>query len=97
MHSDVIARYPKMVLSDGDRTAHVFLDHVMFQFIYLTERLIQTYEQFIPLTMIICRHDRVKIVSLGNAAAERTANALHGREALATADALGASASQKSE
>jgi len=82
LYSDVISNYPKMALSRGDRTAHVFLDWgAMFQFIYLTEGLIPTYDHTTPLTAILCRHGLVKIISLGDGAAERTANALQGREA----------------
>jgi hypothetical protein len=79
--SDVISNYPKVELSRGDRTAHVFLDWgAMFQFIYLTEGQIPTYDQYTPLSSILCRYGSAKLVSLGDGSAERTANALQGRE-----------------
>jgi hypothetical protein len=85
LYSDVISNYPKMALSSGDRTAHVFIDWgAMLQFIYLTEGLIPTYDQNTPLATILCHHGSAKIVSLGEGAAERTANALQGREANST-------------
>jgi hypothetical protein len=83
--SDVISNYPKLELSRGDRTAHVFLDWgAMFQFIYLTEGQIPAYDDSSPLSAILCRHGTAKIVSLGDGAAERAANALQGREADST-------------
>jgi hypothetical protein len=79
--SDVISNYPKLELSRGDRTAHVFLDWgAMFQFIYLTEGQIPAYDQSTPLSTILCRYGSVKLVSLRDGAAERAANALQGRE-----------------
>jgi hypothetical protein len=78
--SEVISNYPKVELLGSDRTAHVFLDWgAMFQFIYLTEGQIPTYDHT-PLNAILCRHGLAKIVTLGDGAAERATNALQGRE-----------------